>query len=269
MTTTDLSQAWDDSIVSSEAWDQVWSTDDHGKALAMDTAWGAEIALRGDIQYIETKEWSNLSFRWLLQPLGVPEDHVKAMLADKQSYPWLNLHQAHPKTGKVAGYGKPNESSPEIIQKRLTAATLREVIQDEVEIARIEKVVKNGWEYPLFSYLSPKAIHMYADFMRKYTNNPRIRIPKDNTESESFRHALKWDSNGDKLKNAGIPLPGYFSANNARVGSGGEWSIWVASVACKNGLDALWLRRDDRDSSGFCLTFNGSSPLFFEDIPST
>ncbi len=78
---------------------------------------------------------------------------------------------------------------------------------------------------------------MYAEFMRKYTNNPRIRTFRNNDESLQFLTALEGNTIAEKFYNAGIPMPGFFDPHEAKVMNEGDWAYWVTLAPCQDGFD--------------------------------
>lgn len=231
-----LLQAWRDYLLSPEGQAETWTNRDPGEALAINAARDAELALSGNLKYIQTKEWSNLSFRWILQPTGPLAEHVEAMLEDSKSYPGLRLFKTDPKTGRVAWYNDMNIPRPEIVQK---------------------------WD---FFYFSPLAILMYAEFMRKYMNNPNIRIFKDNAEYLQFLEALEWETPWEKLNTAGIPMPGVFLPCNSSCSYEGDLACWIILTSSNGEFDAYWIQRKNYSPTYWWSNF-GSVPLLIEDIP--
>jgi hypothetical protein len=181
------------------------------------------------------------------------------MQDNPEQYPGLEVYlAAYYNDGFVGNYVK-NDKVPQIIQYRLTAENLRRVITDITEADRIEQEVQAGWQYPLMSLPNPRACQDYARYIGK-------RLPRDNAESNQLLEALPWYANGEKLTNAGIPIPGIFDADTVHVVSDGRWTNWVTTDRYGSGFVALWLGRFFRVAHDRRIDFNGSSPILLEDI---
>lgn len=116
----------------------------HGEALAINISLETERALRGNHSYVKVREDANLSFYVLHQPLGVPEDHVKAMQKDKEKYPTLEVYLLDENGKMIDSSYKINDEAPQITQRRIRDnADLRDCITDQAEVARIIEIVKN------------------------------------------------------------------------------------------------------------------------------
>jgi hypothetical protein len=229
----------------------------------------AELALRWNLRYIETKEWSDLPFKWIYQPLGVPEEHVKAMYENKERFPWVQVHVLDEQGSLV----KPDEYSksdtiPQFFQKRLTAETLKIILTDETEISRIEKMVADGKPYPLITYGNPPANQLYAEkYLWKRIFKDFGDLENPNEEARKFLEALPWTTIEDKFIKAGIPFLGVFNADYLKVVAEGNWADFASSIPHRDGgFHALWFLRHYDFVYDLSIQFYGSGLLVVEDI---